>query len=299
MKKQILSFALVLILSLSVMIPAKAQLHDVPFDEQLEDTISWDDLENGGTKYQATMESVYVKLAPTESAQIKVTVTPTELPITWSSNKPNVVKVDQKGVVTAVSAGYAYNTAKIQGQSLKCLVEVVPLKAKSAKLSKTKYTYNGKVQKPSVTVIGADGKKLAASSYTVSYPSGCKNVGNYAVTVSLKGKYSGTYKLSYSIVPKATSVSKLKAAKKGFTVTWKKQKTQVTGYQVQYSLKKSFQSATVKTVKKNKATSLKVTKLKAKKTYYVRVRTYKEVKVSGKTVKLYSAWSNAKKIKTK
>lgn len=47
--------------------------------------------------------------------------------------------------------------------------------------------------------------------------------------------------------------------------------------------------------KKKKTTKYKVKKLKAKKKYYVRVRTYKTVK--GK--KVYSAWSKVKSIKTK
>lgn len=38
-------------------------------------------------------------------------------------------------------------------------------------------------------------------------------------------------------------------------------------------------------------TSESVGKLKAKKKYYVRVRTYNTVKFGGKSVKLYSGWS--------
>ena len=47
--------------------------------------------------------------------------------------------------------------------------------------------------------------------------------------------------------------------------------------------------------KKQKTTKYNVKKLKAKKKYYVRVRTYKTVK--GK--KVYSSWSKVKSIKTK
>ncbi|MGI6170795.1 MAG: hypothetical protein ACOYIC_03550 [Butyricicoccus sp.] len=45
----------------------------------------------------------------------------------------------------------------------------------------------------------------------------------------------------------------------------------------------------------NKTVSKKVTKLTAKKKYYVRIRTYKTV--SGK--KYYSSWSKAKTVTTK
>lgn len=42
-----------------------------------------------------------------------------------------------------------------------------------------------------------------------------------------------------------------------------------------------------------------MTKLKAKTKYYVQVRAYKTVKVNGKKVKIYSAWSKYKTCKTK
>ena len=173
-------------------------------------------------------------------------------------------------------------------------------KVNNIKLSKTAYTYNGKVQKPSVTVKDSKGKALKnGTDYTVSYPKGMKNVGKYTVKVTLKGNYSGSKSMTYNINPKGTSVSKVTAAKKGFKVTWKKQATQTTGYQVQYSTSSKFKSAKTVTISKNKTTSKSVGKLSAKKKYYVRVRTYKAVKIGGKSVKLYSGWSKAKSVITK
>ena len=177
--------------------------------------------------------------------------------------------------------------------------EAIP-KVSNIKLSKTAYTYNGKVQKPSVTVKDSKGKALKnGTDYKISYPKGMKNVGKYTVKVTLKGNYSGSKSMTYNINPKGTSVSKVKAAKKGFKVTWKKQATQTTGYQVQYSTSSKFKSAKTVTISKNKTISKSVSKLSAKKKYYVRVRTYKTVKVNGKNVKLYSGWSKAKSVTTK
>ena len=177
--------------------------------------------------------------------------------------------------------------------------EAIP-KASNIKLSKTAYTYNGKVQKPSVTVKNSKGKALKnGTDYKISYPKGMKNVGKYTVKVTLKGNYSGSKSMTYNINPKGTSVSKVTAAKKGFKVTWKKQTTQTTGYQVQYSTSSKFKSAKTVTISKNKTTSKSVNKLSAKKKYYVRVRTYKTVKIGGKSVKLYSGWSKAKSVTTK
>ena len=173
-------------------------------------------------------------------------------------------------------------------------------KVSNIKLNKTAYTYNGKVQKPSVTVKDSKGKTLKnGTDYKISYPKRMKNVGKYTVKVTLKGNYRGTKSLTYNINPKGTGVSKVKAAKKGFKVTWKKQATQTTGYQVQYSTSSKFKNAKTVTISKNKTTSKSVGKLSAKKKYYVRVRTYKTVKVNGKNVKLYSGWSKAKSVTTK
>ena len=169
---------------------------------------------------------------------------------------------------------------------------------KTISLSKTALTYNGKTQRPSVVVKDRTGKVLKnGTDYTVKYSSGCKNVGQYTVTVTFKGKYSGTKTLTFKIVPKGTSISKLTAGKKQFTAKWSAQTAQTTGYELQYSTKSSMSGAKTVTVKKNKTTSAKVKKLKGKKKYYARVRTYKLVKINGKNVKLYSSWSKVKSVK--
>lgn len=104
-----------------------------------------------------------------------------------------------------------------------------------------------------------------------------------------------TTKNTETVKPKKTSIKKLSKGKKKFTVTWAKV-SGVEGYQIQYSsdkkLKKNNKSVTVTKQKKTKAT---VKKLKSKKKYYVRVRTYKTV--NGK--KIYSSWSKVKSVKTK
>lgn len=209
--------------------------------------------------------------------------------------------LDEKGNLAKLNFSQNGNkvTFHLDSLGLKSVVLVGEQKAISAKpvisLNRTSFTYNGKVQKPSVTV-KVDGKKLAASDYTVSYASGCKNVGKYAVKVVLKGDYEGSGSSSFQINPKGTSLSKLKKGKKSFKATWKAQKTQTTGYQVQYSTSSKFKSGTkTVTVKSVKAKTKSVKKLKAKKKYYVRIRTYR--KVSGKTY--YSGWSKTKSVKTR
>ena len=174
--------------------------------------------------------------------------------------------------------------------------------AKTIKLSKTSVTYNGKKQKPSVTITDAAGKKLKnGTDYKVTYPKKTQNVGKYTVTVTLKGNYTGTVKKTFTILPKNTAISKLTASKNTVTVKWKKQTKQTAGYEIQYSTSSKFTKKTTKTVKaaKNSMTSKKITKLKAKKKYYVRIRTYQTVKVGKKSTKIYASWSKAKTVTTK
>ena len=172
--------------------------------------------------------------------------------------------------------------------------------ALTTKLNATSLTYNGKVRTPKVIVKDETGKTLVKNTdYTVSYAKGRKYVGKYAVKITFKGKYSGTKTLYFTIKPKATSISSLKAGSKKFTVKWKKQATQTTGYQVQYSASSEFSKAKTVTVGKNRTVSKKISKLSGKKKYYVRVRTYKTVEINGKSIRIYSDWSKAETVTTK
>ena len=174
--------------------------------------------------------------------------------------------------------------------------KILPLKTEPAvTLSKVTFVYNGKVQTPAVKV-KADSEILTDEDYDIAYDSGRKNVGTYKVTVKLKNNYSGSITVSYKIIPKGTTVSKLTPASKAFTVSWKKQTTQTSGYQIQYSTSSTFKSGNkTVTVTPNSIASKKITKLEAKKKYYVRVRTFKTA--GGK--KYYSGWSDAKAVTTR
>ena len=95
--------------------------------------------------------------------------------------------------------------------------------------------------------------------------------------------------------PKSASIKKVKAANKAISVIWKKV-SGVKGYQIQVATNKKFKkNKKTVNIKKQKTTKTTVKKLKAKKKYYVRVRTYKIV--NGK--KVYSSWSKVKSVKTK
>ena len=171
-----------------------------------------------------------------------------------------------------------------------------PVKPVSRKLTvKVKnVTYNGKAQKPAITVY-AGKKKLSSKYYTVSYKNN-KNVGYGTVIVKGKGrygKYSGT--AAFKINLKKTKLSAAKSTKKKtFTTTWKKTGGN-SGWQVQYSTNKKFRSGVRNVNLKANNTKLTVRKLISRKTYYIRIRGYK--KVNGKM--MYSSWSSDKSVKIK
>ena len=140
---------------------------------------------------------------------------------------------------------------------------------KTIKLSKTAYTYNGKVQTPSVTVKDSKGNTLKKDTdYTVKYESGRKSPGKYTVTITFKGKYEGTKKLTYTIAPK--KVTKLSASQTTTTITLKWSKvTGADGYRVYKYNSKTKKYEKLKDVTKN---TLKISKLKAGTAYKYKVR---------------------------
>ncbi len=92
--------------------------------------------------------------------------------------------------------------------------------------------------------------------------------------------------------PAVPASFKVTPGKKKFTAKWKKARG-AKKYQLQYSYSKKFKKSKSKTVKSCKKT---VKKLKSKKTYYVRIRSYKVVKGH----KVYSQkWSKTRKIRVK
>lgn len=165
-----------------------------------------------------------------------------------------------------------------------------PLEIRKVVLSKTLLTYNGKVQKPSVKVYDENGTRIT-KGFKVSYPSGCKNLGSYKVTVTGTDNYKGTVTASYVIRPAKCKTPSVKAGKKKMTVKWKKLGGGSQTYQI-YVLKKGTKKAKYYTSTK---TSKTIKKLAKKKTYSVKIRSYK--KISGKTY--YGTWSGTKKVKVK
>lgn len=147
-------------------------------------------------------------------------------------------------------------------------------------------------------------KYTGYTSYRSSYLEVCKIACIPALRINIaseqwfmEGSENEGNERNEKIALQTTSIQgKIKAKKRGFLIKWKKQSA-VTGYQIQYSTNKNFKKKNTKNkfIKNWNKGKLTVKKLKPKKKYYVRIRTYRITN----GMKNYSAWSKVKSVKTK
>ena len=78
-------------------------------------------------------------------------------------------------------------------------------------------TYNGKEQHPSPVVTLNSNVLEAGANYQVTYSDGCNNVGTYTITVQGMGRYTGTLKKSFKIVPYDINDCDIKVENKPYT----------------------------------------------------------------------------------
>ena len=274
-----------------------------------------------------TLNKSSLNLGVGGSEVLSATVLPadaTNKQVTWLSSTPSVATVSQSGVVTGVKEGTTQISVITADGSKTAICSVIvsgqtqtepgtqtggiidPATGKTAaatfsgmeiELDYTSTAYNGSDKEPGVSIQDASGNDLTEDvDYTLDYYNNL-TVGNATVIVSGKGKYAGVIAgVRFTIKPKTVTVKSVKkASSRKLNVVWASHKTQTTGFQVRYATTKKFKSGTYKTVTltSKSATSKALTKLKAGKTYYVKVRAYKTV--DGK--KIYSSWSKVKSAK--
>ena len=238
---------------------------------------------------------------------------------TFTSSNSNVIKINSNGKINAVGKGTATITISLKANpSVKFSenITVKPLepekvrglKAQNQKTTTFDITWNLQSEtadKYEVYMYNSKKKRyelLESPHSNAGTFYGLQAGTTYKVKLraikTVKGKtYYGPYSdvLKTTTATDKTKISKVNGAKKKITVKWKKI-SKATGYQVQVATDKKFKkNKKTVTISKNKTLSTTIKKLKSKKKYYVRVRTYR--KVGGK--KVYSKWSSVKNIKTK
>ncbi|MBQ6348522.1 MAG: fibronectin type III domain-containing protein [Clostridia bacterium] len=217
--------------------------------------------------------------------------------LTVKYGKTKLVKGTDYTVSYKNNKGAGTATVTLTGKGDYTGTRKVTFTIKPAKLSKCTFSalkdavYSGAARKPAVTVKFGTAKLKKGTDYTVAYKNNIE-VGTATVTLTGKGNFTGTKKLTFAINPKNVSISKLAAGTKQLSVQWTARED-VTGYEIEYGLNSKLKDGTTVRVKKA-ATAKKVIKgLKSGKKYYVRIRAYR--KVGRKTY--WSAWSKTKSTK--
>ena len=202
-----------------------------------------DDVINAGTKtviitgngeYAGEIEKTYeiAKASQTLSANDlsvefgksgKIEVSGTQNSVTFASADETIATVSADGTVTGVKAGDVTITVTAAGDdnhnetSAQINVTVTAINISNsavAALGRTAFTYNAKVQRPTVNVTYAGTVLTNGTDYSVTYPGDCTNAGTKNVTISFKGNYAGAVVRAYTITKAAQPMSaSLSAAK--------------------------------------------------------------------------------------
>ena len=206
-----------------------------------------------------------------------------------------VYKVTKKATYTAAGSGTytskAFTNTAFQKQTKKVTLAMLP----RTSITKAKVTaigdqvYTGSAIKPALTLKYSGKKLVKGTDYTVSFADNVKP-GKATVTITGKNAYKGKTTVTFKILPKKVKLVSVKPGKAKITVTWKKG-AGVTGYEIEYSLKKNFSASKTVTVSGAATVRTQIKNLKPGKAYYVRIRAFK--KVGSK--KYWSEWSDSMK----
>jgi len=153
--------------------------------------------------------------------------------------------------------------------------------------------YTGKkIKKPAVKVVCGEVALKPGEDYSFKYDKKTRDIGLYMLTIKGKGRFTGSVKVPFYVVPKAASYARLLAGDKQAARTWKLLKN-IEGYQIEYSQDKDFSHSKKAKICKPKDLPKALKKLKAGKKYYLRVRIFATVKKKHH----YSEWSKVKTVK--
>ena len=176
---------------------------------------------------------------------------------------------------------------KVCGNNKKDLIQ----KLKKVSLNKGSFVYNGKANKPAVTIKDSAGKVISKLYYTVSYSNNIKP--GSEVKVKFKKLYKGIMNKKFIIKPAKVKLSKIVNQKgRMIKITWEKSKG-VGGYEIWYANDKKLKKGRKIMDVKASSKAIIIKKLSKNKTYYVKIRGYKKINKR----KVYGAWSKRKSVK--
>ena len=171
--------------------------------------------------------------------------------------KTKAAKYHKAGVIT--------QTCSVCGLCTKKTIAAV----QTITLSEKSYTYDRSRHTPKITILDQNGTRLRRNTdYRLTYPSGRKKVGTYAIEITFIGNYAGSKTVKYKILPGTVTKLKAKTGTQSTTISWSAAPG-ATHYVVFCSTK---QKSGYKELGRTTKTKAKILKLKSNKTYYFRVR---------------------------
>ncbi len=136
-----------------------------------------------------------------------------------------VAKLGHNMKTTVITKATKENHGQVSQKCIRCSKSdnLKVYRISSVSLSAEKFIYDGKVKSPSVKVVDSQKNALRqGEDYTVSYQSGRKAVGKYLVKVTFKGKYSGSEKLYFTVIPGKTAKINVSSSTSAVKLTWSK-----------------------------------------------------------------------------
>ena len=169
--------------------------------------------------------------------------------------------------------------------------ETIPIE--DCRITVKDVTFTGKkIKKPSVKVVCGETELEPGEDYSLKYDKKTREIGLYMLTVKGKGRFNGSVKVPFYVVPKASEYARLLGDDKQAAKAWKLLKN-IEGYQIEFSRNKDFSDSKKAKIREPKDLAKVFKKLKAGKKYYLRVRIFATVKKKHH----HSDWSKVKSVK--
>lgn len=247
--------------------------------------------------YNVPIATPVPTVAPTVTPTIKPTVTPTTAPTTTPSTKPTTAPTTKPSAAPTLSP-----VTKVKASSVTTTSMTLSWKKVTGAAGYT-VSYKNALGKNTTVVLKGNSKTKTTVTKLLPNKTYKFTIKPYK-TVDGKKVYgkevTKSYKTAKVVKPgKVTLSSVTKKSKTSFQARYKTVK-HAAGYEVAYSVKSKSKFRTVDAKLSTKKT---VSKLKARSTYYVKVRAYtmQNKVVKGKVVatKVYGQYSNVKKITLK
>ena len=232
--------------------------------------------------------------------------------LTYKSSNTAVATVSTAGKVTVKGAGtanitvtaaatgnYKAGTKTVKVTVKKC-AQTITVTAKQTKLVTDKaFNLNAKLTGKTTSKLTYTSNKTAVATVNANGLVTIKGTGTAKITIKAAANANANAAANKIVTitvgaPKVVQISSVKAVNGGkATVKWAKNAAG-TGYEIQYSLKKTFAGAKSVKIKKSATVSTTLNGLTKNKTYFVRIRVYKTI--GSKTFN--SGWSKTKNVLT-